>query len=318
MPKITNWAKNVLLRHDIQVDGVRVFRQVPWSIVYLISTNKGKYFLKKSHDIYSDEWKILNFFQKYHYDHIPKMLAYHPQWNCILLEDAGENIHELCKGQYCHKLMLKLIDYYADIQVKSSFHAAELNQLLSLNWNLENFPKVLEDFLKNNQEILIHDGISSEDFSIIRKLIPKIKKICIKLNQFKIPQTIEHGDLFDENFNFRRGLLVISDWADSCIGHPFFSFGFFIQRLQTTYDVSIKHYFSLKNQYLSHWSQYADVYELNQMLYWVNSLTRLRTMMSYSRIAQLHKNHDMGIYKGYLRENLLKFNQGFLQASRLL
>ncbi len=151
--------------------------------------------------------------------------------------------------------------------------------------------------------------------SCLEDLIPSIEKSCQWIESFGIPSSIEHGDLFDENFLFHKGNLTICDWADAGVGHPFFSFGFFIERLQENYSIRLSQYFSLKHCYLSHWQHYASPHDLNRILFWMNHLSKLRTVMSYSRIAKLTKNKDMDIYKGYLQKNLMAFIYQFSEAS---
>lgn len=315
MPKIMAWVQKILLKHHVAISKYEIFRHVPWSIVYRIFTDDGVYFLKSSHVIYSDEWKILNHFQHYHYLHTPVMIAYHQKSNSILLKDAGHSAHTCLQGRYSHKMMLKVIDYYADIQVKSSHYLLNLNRLISMNLDLKTFASDFKNFLNQDTKLLMLDGLDEKSLYQLKKLIVKIHEICLWIDGFGIPQSIEHGDLFDENFLLKGRHLIISDWADSCLSHPFFSFGFFIERLQENYSISIPQYLSLKHCYLSHWRQYASTHDLNRILFWMNHLSKLRTVMSYSRIAKLTKNKDMDIYKGYLQKNLMAFIHQFSETS---
>lgn len=315
MLKVMKWAQRILKKHHISIFQYKIFRHVPWSIVYQIMTDHGLYYLKVSHPIYSDEWKILNYFQQHHYHHTPVMIAYDEQMNSVLLKDGGENLHQIFQEHYIHKLMLKALDQYADIQVKSSQHINELNHLMAMNWDLKKFSISFQDFLRHEREILIQDGVNEKMLIVLEDFIPSIEKSCYWIESFRIPASIEHGDLFDENFLFRKGHLMISDWADTGVGHPFFSFGFFIERLQENYSIRLSQYLSLKYCYLSHWRHYASAHELNRMLISINHLSKLRTVMSYARIAKLTKNHDMDIYKGYLQKNLMTFIHQFSKVS---
>jgi len=311
MNKSILWVKEVFSQYHNKILKIQNIRQVPWSVVYRISTLKGIYFLKVTHPIYSDEWKILKYFNKHHYLHVPQMLAYHPEYNSILLKDAGPSFHDCFHGQYMHKLILKVIKNYVSIQLKSSHDIQKLNKIISMNCQLKDLPLNLQSFLQVEQEILLKDGLKLCDLSVLSNLIDRIEQICLWIDDFKIPSAIEHGDLFDENFNFKKGNITITDWADAGVGHPFFSFGFLFNRLQENYAISLPQYLNLKNCYLSHWRSYATRPQLNQILLIMNSLSRLRTIISYSRIAKLNKNKEMNIYKGYLCKNFLTFINEF-------
>lgn len=311
MNKHILWAKDVFSHYHEKILEIQTFRQVPWSVVYRILTLKGIYFLKATHPLYPDEWKILKYFNQHHYLHVPKMLAYHPEYNSILLHDAGPNFHDFLHGQYMHKLILKVIKNYASIQLKSSQDITNLYKIMSMSCQLKDLPLSLQMLLEEDQEILIKDGLELTDLSTLKHLINKIEQVCFWIDDFKIPLAIEHGDLFDENFNLKKGHITITDWADAGVGHPFFSFGFLFNRLAENYTISLPQYIDLKNRYLSYWRDYASRPQLNQVLLIMNSLSRLRTIFSYSRIAKLNKNKEMDFYKGYLCKNFLAFIDEF-------
>jgi hypothetical protein len=178
---------------------------------------------------------------------------------------------------------------------------------------LKAFPRHLERLLTHDQDILNNDGIHIDELKNFYILMPKIESICYAMNSLNIPNSIEHGDLFDENFLLNKHSLVINDWADSGLGHPFFSYGFFIQHLAKKYHPSIKCQLELKKTYLNPWKTFYSYSDLDYALNIITQLSPLRTLMSYSRIAYTNKNRSMSVYHGCLRDNLLAFIKNFNQ-----
>ena len=92
------WAFQCLNRLNKKIIDVKLFRKVPWSIVYHIQVHDEVYFLKVTHPMYSIEGKILYFFEKHHFQHVPRILGFNEKLNAILLENAGESFYQLFHG----------------------------------------------------------------------------------------------------------------------------------------------------------------------------------------------------------------------------
>ncbi len=306
-----SWALNFLSSLNKKVIDAAIFRQVPWSIVYRIKTKEEIYYLKLSHPIYSIEGKLLFFFQQHHFQHVPKIIAFNENLNAILLENAGENFHKLFDGQYQHSWIKKAIKYYAKLQINSTNYLNQLNLIVPESCHLKSFPSELENFLYHDADILLNDGVSHKDLRDFIRMIDKIEKLCQMLANFQIPNSIDHGDLFDENLLLSNRSLIINDWADAGLGHPFFSYGLFIHRLMSSYHIPYICQVGLKKTYLNSWQKYYSYQELKDILDLIMPLSNLRTLMSYARIAQINPQRKMTLYQGYLCQNLMLFIHDF-------
>jgi hypothetical protein len=122
MNKVLSWAYKVLAEIQQPPLGIEIFRKVPWSIVYKIITKNKIYYLKVSHATYSIEAKILGFFQQHNFKHTPKIISYNPKLNSILVENAGQNFHQIYNTIYQHHLYKKVINHssYAQSQINYS------------------------------------------------------------------------------------------------------------------------------------------------------------------------------------------------------
>jgi fructosamine-3-kinase len=86
--------------------------------------------------------------------------------------------------------------------------------------------------------------------------------MCATLAAVRVPQTLEHGDLWAGNIVTRDGSHVYFDWAESSVAHPFFSFLLFLpdatSRLSHVPDVRRR----LRDAYLGPWTVYEPMEQL--------------------------------------------------------
>jgi hypothetical protein len=52
---------------------------------------------------------------------------------------------------------------------------------------------------------------------------------CERLAAFGVPETIQHDDLHDAQVFVRDGRILVTDWGDAVISHPFFSMSVTLQ-----------------------------------------------------------------------------------------
>ncbi len=79
------------------------------------------------------------------------------------------------------------------------------------------------------------------------------------MGQYNIPETIEHGDFHDNNMLVAGdNKLIINDWGDKVITHPFFSIASFLDSAFRNHKInSTSHTVrSLLDSYLNHWVEY--------------------------------------------------------------
>ena len=62
--------------------------------------------------------------------------------------------------------------------------------------------------------------LTSEEISELKRLAPKLKQACRRLDALGPPATLVHGDLHPGNAARIDGELAYFDWTDACIAHP--------------------------------------------------------------------------------------------------
>jgi hypothetical protein len=80
--------------------------------------------------------------------------------------------------------------------------------------------------LLSEEELLLRDGLTEQELTLLNNVYPKLISICEQLAQYQIPDTFGHADFHDKNIliNPQTHQTILIDLGEVVITHPFFSF----------------------------------------------------------------------------------------------
>ena len=141
--------------------------------------------------------------------------------------------------------------------------------------------------------------LTTEETSELKRLTPKLKEACRRLDALGLPATLVHGDLHPGNAAWIGGELAYFDWTDACIAHPLID----LHSLQWEDDESVRA--TLLDAYLAAWDGAvpAEAVELARIV------TPLHHAVSYSTIVANVERSGQGeldATHGFLREALAR------------
>jgi thiamine kinase-like enzyme len=135
-------------------------------------------------------------------------------------------------------------------------------------------------------------------------ILRKISFLVRKIQKFGIPMTLEHGDLHLANFvGTNSSSIRIIDWSEVSYTHPFFSL-YFLFWNSNKLSASLKK--SLTISYLSEWSSFGSILDLQKLLSYTNQLAIIFYAYRYLIIANK--------LSGDLREDFMSFFQNQMAA----
>ncbi len=185
----------------------------------------------------------------------------------------------------------EICQLFAQIQIQSVKHCDRLLAVGCLDRRL--------DILKSQIEPLIHDEdilseLSSTEIERLNMLLPTLKNLCTQLTNYKIPQTLVHGDLHLNNIALHEGNYIFFDWTDGCIAHPFFDL-FLLSRENNQKSLrmwlenllirqSREHEW---DQYLSQWSHYETKERLLDAWEIARPLAALHHAITYQNMRHI-------------------------------
>lgn len=187
----------------------------------------------------------------------------------MLLADFGKPLRKASIKQ--KKDIYRLL---AQIQIKSLEH---IDRLLSIGCSDRTLAT-----LSTQIDVLFNDENALSEFNEVKiKQLQKraihLKNLCSKLAEYKIPQTLIHGDLHLGNIAFYNNNYIIYDWTDSCISHPFFD-------MCKLFFSDKKRFFLSPSEYLSQWRIYEPKSRLLEAWKLAKPLCALHYAITYQYI----------------------------------
>ncbi len=136
---------------------------------------------------------------------------------------------------------------YARLQINT---ATRCDQLLALgvpHRGLSWIDQHIDSLLLSDAALRVgNHPLTDDEIVKLRALVPAVHEACTLLQHSPIPETLEHGDLWDGQIIVRDRQPVITDWSDAAITFPFFSLAFFAAEIPIPAD-------PLRRAYLGEW-----------------------------------------------------------------
>jgi hypothetical protein len=167
----------------------REVRTWPLSAVYEFDTSLGSVYLKACLSIWRHEPAVTAHLGRRHPGAVPDVVAFNEREGWLLMRElTGVGVHEL--GPDATQRMLRLV---GELQRAWIGHDADLLAL----------------------------GAPHRPLGGLRKEAPEIAHLGDRLAALAIPETMVHGDLHQWNAIVQDGRVVVFDWSDIALGHPF-------------------------------------------------------------------------------------------------
>lgn len=309
--EILNWGKSSLDAAGFSIQGeFEKVRVVPWSQVYCANTQNGRVFLKHMSKPFSLEANIIEYLAQRFKDWVPHIIAKDNQLDCFLMLDAGEPLRDSLKQKYQVTLPIHGLREYCKIQKVTAQCLDDLFKIGLQDWRMEKFADLVDSLL-DETDTLVNDGLSSEEINQLKALIPALHRECEQLAQFKIPSTIDHCDFHDNNMLIKNRQLIINDWGDTIITHPFFSLVSFLSSASRNHQIlpESQKYKQLKEAYLDGWSDFESERNIFKVYDIVEKIGSLRFVLSFYRVTQCPGMKDLDKYKGTIASGLRNYLQ---------
>lgn len=194
-----------------------------WSTVLRVPTHRDVLWFKAVQPDGAFEMRLTPFLASHWPDHTADVLAADPQRGWMLSRNAGVRLRDMAgdRGQLDH--WADLLPQYAELQVGAAGKRAELELLGVPDRTLTTIRTDLEQALGEPETLLIgqKDGLSPSDRRALQDGREGFRARCDSLDEYGIPDSIQHDDLHDGNVFVRDGRYLFFDWGDACISHPF-------------------------------------------------------------------------------------------------
>ncbi len=289
LEQATRWIRAELERLDTSINGAIEQPHVrPWSTVLRVPTRGGDVFFKAIPPILGQEVAITLALARWRPDCMPQVLATDLERGWMLMADGGTRLRSVIESTRDIEPWRNVLPIYAELQIEMSNHAEELLALGAPDRRLAFLPDQYERLLKDSDVLRVDrsPGITSEEYRRLRDLSPRFAALCAELAEYRIPESLHHGDFHDGNIFVNGAHYIFFDWGDCCVTHPFFSFRTVMASNENSLGLAgnaVEHA-QLRDIYLESWTRSASRENLLAAFKIAQRLWMIPTALAWHRI----------------------------------
>jgi hypothetical protein len=218
------WLRTALPGADVRPDGIRQYNASGRFALIRFATRGGStYWLKATGHPNQHELGVTLCLSELCSEHLPRLIAVHPEWNAWIMEDGGQPLPERPPDRALEAAAESL----AAMQIKT-IHSTDL--LLKVGAFDQRLP-VLVEHLDTIIEYLV-EAMSRQTSTNVAPLAKErlrdlgyiLRNAFYRMEALHLPDTVLHNDLNAGNLLYDGRSCVFTDWSEAAVGHPFLSF----------------------------------------------------------------------------------------------
>jgi hypothetical protein len=208
-------AAEAWIRGHVEPAGaIQAFRQRPWASVLRVPLARGAAWFKACAPVQAFEPSLTARLYARWPDRVPEVLGHDETRAWVLLADAGTPVGELGNPP---EVWAEALPRYAELQRGETSRVPEhlaggVPDLRPTTW-----PARYGDLA--GRDLPLTPGEAGR----LREFAPGFAELCARLEDYRVPDSIQHDDLHTGSL-YRRGTrLRVLDWGDASVSHPFVS-----------------------------------------------------------------------------------------------
>jgi len=283
--------------------------------VLRVPTGEGNVFFKAVSPAHPHEPVLIEALARWSPDQIPRLLSVDAERGWILMRDAGHRLREMIRPDKDIRPWLPVLPRFAELQIGLSRRVPGMIALGVPDRRLSVLPDQYPPLLADVDVLRIDQtpGLTCSQYGRLLDLAPRVSELCERLAGYRIPETINHGDLTDGNV-FVGEVAVVIDWGDACVSHPFFS----LRTALVSAEISLgleensPHLHPLRGAYLEPWARYGTREDLLEALDLALRLASINGALTWHRLVSRLRGAPREKYA----EPVPALLQEFLEAER--
>lgn len=259
-----SWISSELGKLGITIEGP--VEQIDLSCLSLVSrvkTNLGHIYFKASAPAaLPHESALTSYLHEQFPGKVPAALTFDPKYGLLMHEFKGRHIGSF-EGSDSYDIWARAITVYADLQLDCINKTEEIEKLDCSNRDIPHLLQMAKSILLKPTMLKAgNTALTDSDIQELLALMPRIEDMGNRLQAYKIPYTIDHGDLYPSNIiQESDGTIMIFDWAEASITHPFFSLLPFLRDLPDSLADKKE---DILEAYLNKWTKFEPMERLKE------------------------------------------------------
>jgi hypothetical protein len=284
------WVDTELERHGIAASGpVEQPHSRPWSTVLRVPTGVGDIYFKAVSPADPYEPALIEALARWSPDLVPRLLSVNAERGWLLMRDAGRRLREMIRPTRDMRPWLPVLPHYVELQIGLARRVPDFLVLGVPDRRLSVLPTLYEPLLADVGVLRIGQtpGLTRSQYERLLDLTPRVAELCERLAGYRIPETLNHGDLTDANVFVGEGSPVFIDWGDACVSHPFYS----LRTVLVSAEISLgleensPELHPLRDAYLEPWTRYESRADLLEALDLALRLASINGALTWHRLV---------------------------------
>jgi hypothetical protein len=288
----------------------------PWSTVFRVPTAGGAFYVKCCGPTQQHEPRLTALLHREFPGLVTEVLALHPERPWMLVAEGGEKLGDVYSGAELLRAWREILPRCAQLQRDI---VPRTEEILGLGTPDRRAKPLLAGF----DEVVANERAVSEQRSdrltdderraLLMSARPQITEALRGLAALGIDDTLQHDDLHHHNVLVRDGRMVIFDWGDSCVSHPFLTLAVTMRfaAQKTGHSEDAPEIVALRDAYLEPWSDRASTRELRDAAELGRRIGQVSRTLSFYAVARAYPgviDSYPGGFAGSLRRVLALFS----------
>lgn len=286
---VHTWIHSELQRCNISALGPIEQPHIrPWSTVLKIPTTGGWVYFKATAPCFGHETALTQYLAHFAPELLPQLLAVDLERRWLLMRDSGTPLRAFIKESRSIERWQAVLPLYIDLQKNLASHQTELLELGVFDRRLSRLPEMFAELVSDEPAMLLDqpESLTTSEYRRLRDFASKFERMCARLASFGIPETLHHDDFHDGNIFIQDEQVILTDWGESAVSHPFFSLVVMLRGLENTLDLQpdAPELITLHDWYLSYWREYAPLAELQPVVRLAQQIGLVNRALTWRRL----------------------------------
>lgn len=271
----SEWIRGQLTARNYRLTG-SIQQVKSWGISCILraSTEQGDTYFKVASrlPLFGDEPQLLQAISERFPDCVPAPVAIEPARRWMLIQDFGAELRDMPSLDKWETAVLR----FGRLQTQAVAMVEDLLAVGCLDRRLDVLARQIDPLVEDEQTVAL---LSADEMAQLRALVPRLKAMCSQLAGYRVPYSLNHGDLHSGNITAES--LLFFDWTDACIAHPFLDLSTVVSDLE---ESSLDGRERIVEAYLNLWTAYERIDRLRGMWQVAEPLGALHQAVSYQHI----------------------------------
>ena len=288
------WTRETCRSLGIAITGpIEPVHVRPWSTVLRVPIPGGAVYVKCCGPTQRHEPRLTALLHRVCPGLVTEVLALHPERPWMLVAEGGEKLGDLYSGAALLRAWREILPRCAQLQRDM---APRTEEILGFGTPDRRATPLLAGF----DEVVANEPAVSEQRSdrltdderraLLASARPRIAEALRQLAALGIEDTLQHDDLHQHNVLVRDGRMVIFDWGDSCVSHPFLTLAVTLRfaAQKTGHSEDAPEIVTLRDAYLEPWSDRAPQRELRDAAELGRRIGEVSRTLSFNAVARAY------------------------------